>query len=228
MRHPWIILFDIDGTMLTVDRIFSRTMLGELFNEFSINYPDLDSDSFSGRTDHDIFTSFLVNHDYDETLYKTLKAAYLKELENRLNEGVVKRHVHVDEAISFFNGDDFVRGLLTGNYPKAAKLKLEAGKIDYDFTIGAFGEKDKDRNQLPMLAIDQVREQMGVEPDPSRFIIIGDTPRDVECARYAGMKCVSVTTGNYGRDELARYNPEMIIDDLSQPEVWFKELISQH
>jgi phosphoglycolate phosphatase-like HAD superfamily hydrolase len=227
MRHPWIILFDIDGTMLTVEHGFTRSMLQELFDEHSINYPDLDKDSFSGRTDHDIFTSFLVNHDYDENLYRTFKTAYLEELENRLSERFVKRHDHVDEAISFFKGDDFVRGLLTGNYPKAANLKLEAGKIDYDFTIGAFGEKNKDRNQLPKLAIEQVRKQMGIEPDPARFIIIGDTPRDVECAKYAGMKCVSVTTGDYTREQLSPYNPEVIIDNLSEPEVWFRELTSQ-
>jgi phosphoglycolate phosphatase-like HAD superfamily hydrolase len=226
MRHPWIILFDIDGTLLTVDRGFNRAMLRELLDEHRIDYPDLENDAFSGRTDHDIFTSFLVNHDYDESLYQTFKAAYLKALENRLSEELVKRHDHVDDAISYFKNDNFVSGLLTGNYPKAAQLKLDAGKIDYDFTIGAFGEKDKDRNRLPMIAIEQVRTQMGIEPDPSRFIIIGDTPRDIECAKYAGMKCVSVTTGKYGRDELVRHNPEMIIDDLSQPEVWFRELTS--
>lgn len=226
MRHPWIILFDIDGTMLTVDPGFNRTMLRELLDEHCIDYPDMENDSFSGRTDHDIFTSFLVNHSYDESLYQTFKAAYLKALEDRLSEELVKRHDHVDDAISYFKNDNFVKGLLTGNYPKAAQLKLEAGKIDYDFTIGAFGEKDKDRNRLPKIAIEQVRTQMGIDPDPSRFIIIGDTPRDIECARYAGMKCVTVTTGNYGRNELEHHKPDKIIDDLSQPDVWFRELTS--
>lgn len=226
MRHPWVILFDIDGTMLTVDHGFNRSMLRELLDEHDIDYPDMEKDSFSGRTDYDIFTSFLVNHDYDESLYETFKDAYLRELENRLNNSLVKRHDYVEEATSFFSSDHFLRGLLTGNYPKAAKIKLEAGKIDYDFTIGAFGEKDKDRNKLPMIAIEQVRKQMGIEPDPSRFIIIGDTPRDIECANYAGMKCVCVTTGNYGKEELTPYNPNLILDNLSQPESWFEELTS--
>lgn len=226
MNHPWIILFDIDGTMLTVDRSFNRAMLRELLNEHNIDYPQMEQDAFSGRTDHDIFTSFLVNHDYDQTLYQTFKLAYLRELELKLNEDLVYRHNYVDEAINFFYNGDFVRGLLTGNYPEAAQLKLNAGRIDYDFTIGAFGEKDKDRNMLPFIAIEQVRKKIGINPDPSRFVIIGDTPRDIQCAKYAGMKCVSVTTGKYGRDELAMYNPDLIINDLSEPEVWFSELIS--
>ncbi|MFP8490185.1 HAD family hydrolase [Gracilimonas sp. Q87] len=226
MRHPWVILLDIDGTMLTVDRGFNRAMLRELLDEHSINYPDMENDAFSGRTDHDIFTSFLVNHDYDENLYHTFKSAYLSELENRLNETLVHRHKYVDDAINYFTDNNFVNGLLTGNYPEAAQLKLNAGKIDYDFSIGAFGEKDRDRNRLPMIAIDQVREQMGIEPDPSLFVIIGDTPRDILCAKHAGMRCISVTTGKYGRDELAKHDPDFIIDDLSEPEKWFAELTS--
>jgi phosphoglycolate phosphatase-like HAD superfamily hydrolase len=212
--------------MLTVDRGFNRAMLRELWDEHSIHSPDMETAAFSGRTDHDIFSSFLVNHDFDDALYQTFKSAYLNELEKRLNEERVYRHEYVDDAINYFTSGDFVRGLLTGNYPEAAQLKLNAGRIDYDFTVGAFGEKDKDRNKLPMIAIDQVREQMGIEPDPSLFVIIGDTPRDILCAKHAGMKCVSVTTGKYGRDELAIHNPELIIDDLSEPEKWFNELTS--
>lgn len=226
MSHPWIILFDIDGTMLTVDRGFNRAMLRELLDEHDIHYPQLEQDSFSGRTDHDIFTSFFVNHGYDKALYQTFKSAYLRELEQRLNYDLVYRHSYVNEAINFFSSRDFVRGLLTGNYPKAAEIKLKAGRIDYDFSIGAFGEHDKDRNNLPFIAIEQVREQMGIDPDPSRFVIIGDTPRDIQCAKHAGMKCVSVTTGKYSREDLAEYNPELILDDLSEPEIWFSELIS--
>ncbi|MDZ7807603.1 MAG: HAD hydrolase-like protein [Gracilimonas sp.] len=226
MRHPWVILFDIDGTMLTVDRGFNRAMLRELLDEHDIHYPEMEGDAFSGRTDHDIFTSFLVNHDYDQALYHTFKTSYLRELEKRLNKNLVKRHDYVDDAINYFTTSDYVRGLLTGNYPEAAKLKLNAGQIQYDFTIGAFGENERDRNKLPLIAIDQVRKQMGIEPDPSRFVVIGDTPRDILCAKHAGMKCISVTTGKYGREELAKHNPELIIDDLSKPDKWFSQLRS--
>ncbi len=55
-------------------------------------------------------------------------------------------------------------------------------------------------------------------------MIIGDTPRDIQCANNAGMKCVAVTTGYYGREELAEHNPDLIIDDLSNPEEWFSKI----
>ncbi len=222
--HPWIILFDIDGTMLTVNRNFNRKLLRELLDEHQIHYPQMEGDAFSGRTDHDIFTSFLVNHDYDNALYQRFKTAYLNRLNERLDATKVKRHDFVDDAIAYFSQEGFVRGLLTGNYPTAASYKLRAANIDYDFSIGAFGEFDLDRNRLPHLAIDEVESKMGIQPNPSRFVIIGDTPRDVICAKQAGMKCVAVTTGKYGHDELAEHQPDIIIESLAEPETWFPEL----
>lgn len=210
--------------MLTVNRGFNRTLLRELLDELQIDYPDMEKDAFSGRTDHDIFSSFLINHDYDDDLYLKFKSSYLQRLNEQLNTNLVERHAYVDEALEFFSQEGFVKGLLTGNYPVAASYKLKAANIDFDFSFGAFGEFDRDRNQLPHLAIKEVRKLLGIDPDPSKFVIIGDTPRDVICAKKAGMKCVSVTTGKFGREELARHSPDLIIDSLAQPEKWFSKL----
>lgn len=223
-QHPWIILFDIDGTMLTVNRGFNRKLLRELLDEYEIDYPDMEKDAFSGRTDHDIFTSFLVNHDFDNVLYQKFKSAYLSRLNERLNTDMVERHDFVDEAINYFSQDGFMRGLLTGNYPIAAAYKLKAANIDYDFSFGAFGEFDRDRNQLPHLAIKEVKKLLGFDPDPSKFVIIGDTPRDIICAKRAGMKCVAVTTGKFDRETLEAHEPDLVIDSLAEPEKWFNEI----
>ena len=224
--HPWIILFDIDGTLLTVKSDFSRPMIRSLLDQHQIDYPNMEKDSFSGRTDHDIFTSFLVNHDYDMEIYRQFKAAYLSRLREKLDEEKVIRHKHIDEALTYFSEDQFVTGLLTGNYPDAATYKLKAAKIHYNFSIGAFGEFDKDRNKLPYLAMEKVQKLMGIEPVSSKFVVIGDTPKDIICAKKAGMKSVAVTTGNYNYEELSKHNPELILDSLAKPERWFKKLVT--
>ncbi|MEQ8525063.1 HAD hydrolase-like protein [Gracilimonas sp.] len=226
-QHPWIILFDIDGTLLTVDSKFNRSHLRKILDELNIDYPDMESDSFSGRTDHDIFTSFLVNHDFDESLYQEYKSLYLDYLQNVLltQKKRVTRLPHIDEALEYFFEGDFICGLLTGNYPQAAHIKLKAADVDREFSFGAFGEFEKDRNKLPQLAIDEVQKIYDFNPDPSRFIILGDTPRDVECAKNSGMKCVAVTTGKYDREELSEHAPDLIIENLANPEKWFTEVI---
>ncbi len=225
--HPWVILFDIDGTLLTVDRNFIRPLLRSIIDDLDIDYAGMENDPFSGRTDHDIITSFLVNHDSNEGLYQTFKDMYLERLSNEITGEHVLRHNHVDEVIGFFSKPGFIPGLLTGNYPDAAVIKLKVADIHHEFKIGAFGEFHKDRNMLPQLALASIKERLRMEPDPSRFIIIGDTPKDIICAKSAGMKCVSVTTGKFGSQELRKHEPDLIIQDLSGPEKWFAELTNQ-
>ncbi|XWN37054.1 MAG: HAD hydrolase-like protein [Balneola sp.] len=223
-EHPWVALFDIDGTLLTVDRKFNRPLIRRILDDLEINYPDMEKEGFSGRTDHDILTSFLINHEFDEGLYKRLKSEYLKRTDLEMLSEHVIRHSFVDEAISFFDEIGAYTGLLTGNYPSAAKAKLKVAGIEYKFKFGAFGEFHKDRNQLPLIALKEVEKNLEIEADPERFIIIGDTPRDVECAKYAGMKCVAVTTGRFSKEELEAHHPDVIISDLSNPGEWFAKL----
>jgi phosphoglycolate phosphatase-like HAD superfamily hydrolase len=33
--------------------------------------------------------------------------------------------------------------------------------------------------------------------------VVGDTPRDIACARADGVRCVAVTSGQYGADALS-------------------------
>ena len=40
----------------------------------------------------------------------------------------------------------------------------------------------------------------GGDPD---VVVVGDTPRDIACARAGGARCVAVTTGPHGPDDLA-------------------------
>ncbi len=77
-----------------------------------------------------------------------------------------------------------------------------------------------------MIALDTVLKNLGIEPDPTKFVIIGDTPRDIECAQYAGMKSVAVTTGKFSKEELSSSNPDLVLENLASPELWFKELTS--
>ncbi len=222
--HPWVILFDIDGTLLTVNRNFNRPLLRGILDDLQIHYPQMESDAFSGRTDHDILTSFLVHHDHSPDLYQAMKSEYLKRMEEQIEARHIIRHPFIDEAIDFFDQMGAHLGLLTGNYPSAARAKLKAAGISYRFSFGAFGEHHTNRNDLPFLAIETVKELYGYEPDPERFLIIGDTPRDVECARNAGMKCVAVTTGKFTRSELMETKPDLVLEDLGNPGKWFARL----
>jgi phosphoglycolate phosphatase len=91
-------------------------------------------------------------------------------------------------------------GLVTGNFEPVGRLKLARAGLGPWFASapGAFGSDSEDRAALPAIA----RRRAG-HASRAETIVIGDTPRDVACAQADGVRCVAVTTGQYGPEELA-------------------------
>ena len=98
-----------------------------------------------------------------------------------------------------------VSTLLTGNIDANALVKVAAFGLDrwLDLTVGAYGSDAADRNLLVPVALRRLSARRGVELAAADAWVIGDTPRDLECARVAGARCLLVATGRYGFDELA-------------------------
>lgn len=54
------------------------------------------------------------------------------------------------------------------------------------------------------------------EDSPSdRFVVIGDTPADIRCAKAIGAKSIAVLTGGYNADQLSQEDPDCVFADLS-------------
>ena len=51
--------------------------------------------------------------------------------------------------------------------------------------------------------------------DPARIIVIGDTPRDIECAHAHGAIAVGVATGIHDAEALAAAGADLAINDLT-------------
>ena len=49
-----------------------------------------------------------------------------------------------------------------------------------------------------------LREVYGIADPRAKTVVIGDTPRDIACARADGVRCIAVATGPYGPDDLAK------------------------
>ena len=91
--------------------------------------------------------------------------------------------------------DDVFLALLTGNYSKGAKIKLTHFDLWRPFRCGAFGEDAAERPALVPVAITRARAAGCPPLAPRDVVIVGDTVRDVECARANGAACVAVATG---------------------------------
>jgi phosphoglycolate phosphatase-like HAD superfamily hydrolase len=111
--------------------------------------------------------------------------------------------------------------LLTGNIAPMAQLKMEIMGLDQFFTLpGAFGEESHIRRNLPALAAQRIRDFIRVDLPPEHFIVIGDTPNDIDCGRHFGARTVAVGTGRfYSREEILACEPDAILPDLSDTDL---------
>jgi phosphoglycolate phosphatase-like HAD superfamily hydrolase len=102
----------------------------------------------------------------------------------------------------------FRLSLVTGNLQPIARRKLaNAGIGDYFAPgQGGFGSDHLDREELPAIA----RARAGDWPR-ERTVVIGDTPRDIACARADRVRVAAVATGPFAIEALA--DADAVVDD---------------
>jgi phosphoglycolate phosphatase len=105
--------------------------------------------------------------------------------------------------------------LLTGNYERAAKVKLEYFDLWHYFEGGAFGDAAPDRNTLVAQAVAGIAARGGPPVAMSAVVVIGDTPLDVACAAAAGARSIAVATGSYGVADLTAAGADVVFEDLA-------------
>lgn len=90
---------------------------------------------------------------------------------------------------------------------------------------GAFGDESHDRRDLPALAAGRIREVLQIELAPEQFIVVGDTPNDIECARHFRARSLAVGTGRlYSHEDILACKPDALLPDLTHLELVMQTL----
>jgi phosphoglycolate phosphatase-like HAD superfamily hydrolase len=216
-----LILFDIDGTLLTAGGAPRRAFRRALIEHFGTDGDEARTD-FSGKTDpqivYDLMGAAGFENDRIEERIADLFDHYLDGLERELEEEAGHRlHPGAAEIVEALADDPrVVLGLVTGNVERGARLKLERFDLWRRFAVGAFGSDDRDRDRLPEIAIERAGRLSGRRFTGSETVVIGDTPADVQCARAAGALAVAVATGRPTRRELEACEPDVLLDSLEE------------
>ncbi len=218
-----IVLFDIDGTLLRSGGATTRCIHRAAEAIFGDRYRP--SPIVPGTLDGDIYRALTAACGIDSTeaarRFDVYKAKYLDELERDLTQTrdrviTLPGVRQILETIAA--RPDAVLGLLTGNFRRGADLKLAAAGLDFGaFAIGAFAEDGIDRAGLVGAALEAYSRRFARRAQPANAILIGDTPRDIACAREAGCKVLSVATGSYSADQLSALRPDAMVSDLTDP-----------
>jgi phosphoglycolate phosphatase len=200
-----LLLWDIDGTLLLKASFeHAEAIHAAIKRVYGVEIPDARVEA-AGRTDFAIARSILTLAGVsaarvDERL-GSLRAAAVEEYSRRVPDDLSSRVApHVPEVLDELAQRAGVRlSLVTGNLEPIARMKLRAAGIGHHFARGqgGFGSDAEDRAELPGIA----RARAGNHA-PDDTIVIGDTPRDIACARADGVRVIAVTTGPYDADQL--------------------------
>jgi phosphoglycolate phosphatase len=211
-----LILFDIDGTLIDSGGAGVRALDLSMKELFAVENA-FQGISMAGKTDTQIIREGLVKHDLstDKTIDAVINA-YLRYLAQEINND--RKHVKpgiYEILVELQTLSNVGMGLLTGNLEKGARIKLEPFGLNEYFPSGAFGSDDEDRNNLLPIAVKRFEKLSRMEIEISECIVVGDTPRDVECAHIYGAICIGVATGPYSYDILVEAGADYVLKDLT-------------
>lgn len=219
-----ILLYDIDGTLLKVKRDFLMSLISEQLSIFKVPKPNAKIKSFAGRTDRGIFMELIGDRPDADNLFTQLKESYAKAMLQHLTPDDIDRLDDAAESVWEAVELDLPVGLCTGNFREVAMKKVEIAELKNVFKFGGFGGNHSDRNLLPAEADRQYRLLFEDTPEATRYVIIGDTPKDIRCAKHFGALSVGVTTGMYSQNDLAAENPDLILSSLKGTKTWLEKL----
>lgn len=218
-----LLLFDIDGTLVRAGEVgravFDRAVQAVL--------GDMPSERvrMAGKTDPQIVREYLALDGIgDPGQLRIVLEQLEQELANAADELAAGGSAcpGAPELLAALSSDPRLHlSVLTGNIEPNAVVKLAAFGLQHwlDLEVGAYGSDCEDRRALVPIALSRLARRRGTHLRPSDVWVIGDTPRDYECAKAAGARCLLVATGRFGTEELSALGAEAVLDDLTSAEV---------
>jgi phosphoglycolate phosphatase len=218
-QTPRILLFDIDGTLVTTGgagAVAWRQAFEELhgipadigkFTDAGMTDPDVGAKTFEaviGRTPTPLELAQVVQRRLEHLPEAIADSAGYKVL-----PGVPERLRELSRA-------GHLLGLITGNGDGAAYIKLARGDLMRWFTFGAYASAGVDRAGIVRQAVARGEAMLGKDVPNTQIYVIGDTPRDIEAAHAVGCTAIAVATGHYDVEALREAGADHVVETLEQ------------
>ena len=213
-----VAFFDIDGTLMTGGPA-KNAFCGAMIDTFG-TVGNVEEVSFGGKTDPQIARELLVGIDYSvdliEERFPSLWHSYTERLADELTQCPMQVLPGVHELLNILKRmDDIGVGLLTGNIARGAQLKLDSAGLTEHFVLGSYGSDHEEREHLSRIALQRARDMWNPALCPENTVVIGDTPRDVDCGLAIGARTLAVATGSFSSSQLAKTGADRVVIDLT-------------
>lgn len=219
MRIP---LFDIDGTLAFSGNIIHSESFDFVLKTFYKlkNASRKQITKTSGMIDSEILLKLTEINGLSESLAKeqlqpALQAMgkYYSEHKQRVQPKLMPGTMNI---LNTLRKNNIPLGLLTGNVEEVAWGKLKQLGVDEYFSFGAFGDMALKRVELVELARIKAERALGRPISLKDLVIVGDSPRDVACAKEAGIASIAIGAGKFSYNELSVFNPDLTLHSFEE------------
>ena len=213
------ILFDVDGTLVSSGGAGAASWR-MAFDELYGVPADIGKYTDAGMTEPEVASGTFKNvigRAPSENELARLMATRMRHLPHTVAESKAFRVLPgVRSTLERLHAAGYLLGVTTGGMEAAAHIKLARAGLDHYFSFGGFGSDSGDRVELTRLALERARVLLGGELDPSRVLVVGDTPHDVEAAHGVGALAVGVATGHFGEEALRDAGADYVLHSLEE------------
>lgn len=222
-------LFDVDGTLLeSGNKIHAEAFDFALQTVYHLPTASIEEIHVHGMIDTQILIQTVKRHGISEEQAKNKMDEAINAMIQYFNEHKKKGTFivldGVKDTLQELKKRQIPTGLLTGNVEEIGWGKMEMANIRDYFTFGAFGNLAFKRVDLIRIAQQRLQKATGVVIPLQHFVIIGDTPLDIACAKAGGITVIAVATGVYSVDELQKASADMVVTTLHETEKILKFL----
>jgi phosphoglycolate phosphatase len=216
---PRILLFDIDGTLVSTGGA-GAVAWKRAFDELYGIPADIGEFTDAGMTDPDVGAKT-----FEAVLHRKPQPRELAQLVQRrlehLPEAVAESEGYrvlpgVPERLKQLSRDGHLLGIITGNGDGAAHIKLARGDLNRWFTFGAYASAGVDRPGIVRQAVQRGEAMLGEDVPNTEIYVIGDTPLDIQAAHAVDCTAIAVATGKYDRQGLLEAGADHVIDTLEE------------
>src|SRR3954470_19244979 len=218
-EQPRILLFDIDGTLVSTGGA-GAVAWRRAFEELYGIPADIGKFTDAGMTDPDVGArTFEAVLDRKPTPLE-LAQIVQRRLEH-LPEAVAESEGYkvlpgVPERLRQVSRAGHLLGLITGNGDGAAFIKLARGDLMRWFTFGAYASAGVDRPAIVRRAVERGEAMLGEDVPNTEIFVVGDTPLDIQAAHAVGCTAIAAATGHYDVAALRDAGADHVLETLEQ------------
>lgn len=172
-------------------------------------FDSLNRKAISGKTDYQIVQDAIGRKLWkNQSVVERIIEDYNQGLASNLKHQPATPIGEIEQILLELQSYRFVSSsILSGNNSIGAKLKLESASLSKffyhdDYFVSSYSIAN--RNQIAKSAISKYPNSLN--------IIIGDSPRDIEAAKAAGVPIIAFPTGQHSINELLVFQPSHILE----------------